>query len=85
MVSVRTMRARHEGDAEDDGEAGEHEAHLVGPEALEGQVEHGDLPPEALHAVEDGLGGGVLELVDDAAVGEEDDAVGVATPPPGRG
>ena len=70
-------RPRHEGHAEDDGEAGEHEAHLVGPEALASEVEHGDLPSEALHAVQDGLGGGVEQLVDDVAVGEEDDAVGV--------
>ena len=40
-------RPRHEGDAEDDGEAGEHEAHLVGPQALACEVEHGDLPSEA--------------------------------------
>ena len=38
-----------------------------------------------LHAVEDPLGGGLEHLVDDAAVGEEDDPVGVARPPSGRG
>src|SRR4051794_31504243 len=34
--------------------------------------------PEALHAVEHPLGGGLGHLVDDPPVGQEDDAVGVA-------
>src|SRR3712207_4107232 len=36
------------------------------------------LLPEALHALEHPLGSGLEHLVDDAPVGQEDDAVGVA-------
>src|SRR5438445_8400558 len=37
----------------------------------------GDLRAEALHLVEHRIGVGVVELVDDRAVGEEDDAIRV--------
>ena len=46
-------------------------------ELLEGESEHGDQLSEALHAVEDAVGGRVEHLVDDPAVGEEHGAVGV--------
>ena len=42
-------RPRHEGHAEDDGEAGEHEAHLVGPEALECEAQHSSIVSVAGH------------------------------------
>ena len=49
---------------------------LVLPEGAEGDPQH-QASPEALHAVEDLLGGGLGQLVDDLAVGEEQHPVGV--------
>ena len=70
--------AGHEGHAEDDGEAGEDEAQLVGPQALPGEPEHGPYLPNVFMRSRTASAVGSLDLVDDAAVGQEDDPVGVA-------
>ena len=72
------LGAGHEGHAEDDGEAGEGEAQLVGPQALPCQIEHGPTVPNVFMRSRTASAVGSLDLVDDAAVGEEDDPVGVA-------
>ena len=75
-------RPGHERDAEHDREGGQQEPELAGEQALEGDAQHRSGPPlaghvEALHPVEHRVGGGVVHLVDDVAVGEEHDPVGV--------
>ena len=79
-------RPGHERHAEDDGEGAHEQPQLAGEQALPGGAQHRVRHPcrgwsvsrlEALHALEDPLGGGLAQLVDDPAVGEEHDAVGV--------
>ena len=73
------QRAGHEGDAEHHGEAGGEEPQLAGDEVLERRcLNMARHSPKLLHAVEHRVGGRVGHLVDDATVGEEHDAVGVA-------
>ena len=76
MVSVRTSVPAMKATPRMTATRGEEEAGLVGPDGVEDEREH-DQPPRDLHAVEHGIGRGVGELVDDAAVGEEHRPVGV--------
>ena len=87
MVVGENERPRDECDAEDHRDGGEHEAQLVGDETLPRDLEHDPclLGAQLAHLVEDRIGVWVVELVDDFAVGEEDDAVGVRRPRSGRG
>ena len=49
----------------------------MGQEPLEGDLEHAISPRARFMLVEHRVGGGVVHLVDDPAVGQEHDAVGV--------
>ena len=71
------QRARQEGHAEQHGGAGAEQAPLVGAERLEGGPPHGDQPPKPFMLLEHALGGRVGHRVDDPAVGQEHDGVGV--------
>ena len=89
--SPSTNARDDEADGEHDAEGGEGEADLVRPEVLDGESEHGRISLSATwsggrgaqsaqptHVVEHGVRGRVGELVGDATVGEEHDAVRVA-------
>ena len=72
--------ARDERDTEDDRERGEQHAELAGKHTAHGESDDGGghvSLRQALHAVENALGRGFVDFVDDLSVGEEDDPIGV--------
>ena len=69
------QRAGHEGDAEHHRQRGGDQPAQLSPEPGERGAQH--QAPQGPEAVEDRVGGGVYDLAGDAAVGQQDDPVGV--------
>ncbi len=72
------QRPGQEGHAEEHGDERADQTPLAGPQPLEGEGDHGVSPPSDLRRSKIASELGLVELVDDAAVGEEHDGVGRA-------